>query len=85
MCARWRIRCFRAAIAEADDFIRAHPDKTRTAINKYTQVPMPILNTLPLPAVDAEIRKDDLDFWAGMMGRLHMLQNKPDTAKLIWK
>ncbi len=74
-----------AAIAEADDFIRAHPDKTRAAINKYTQVPMPILNSLPLPAVDPEVRKDDLDFWAGMMERLHMLQNKPDTAKLIWK
>ena len=75
----------RAAIADADDFIRANPDKTRAAINKYTQVPMPILNSLPLPAVDPEIRKDDLDFWAGMMARLHMLQNKPDTAKLIWK
>lgn len=75
----------RAAIAEADDFIRANPDKTRAAINKYTQVPMPILNSLPLPAVDPEVRKDDLDFWAGMMERLHMLQNKPDTAKLIWK
>jgi NitT/TauT family transport system substrate-binding protein len=75
----------RAAIAEADDFIRANPDKTRAAINKYTQVPMSILSSLPLPAVDAEVRKDDLDFWAGMMERLHMLQNKPDTAKLIWK
>jgi NitT/TauT family transport system substrate-binding protein len=75
----------RAAIAEADDFIRANPDKTRAAINKYTQVSMPILNSLPLPAVDAEVRRDDLDFWAGMMERLHMLQNKPDTAKLIWK
>jgi len=75
----------RAAIAEADDFIRANPDKTRAAINKYTQVPMSILSRLPLPAVDAEVRKDDLDFWAGMMERLHMLQNKPDTAKLIWK
>jgi NitT/TauT family transport system substrate-binding protein len=79
------IPAFRAAIAEADDFIRANPDKTRAAINKYTKVPMSILSTLPLPAVDAEIRKDDLDFWAGMMERLHMLQNKPDTAKLIWK
>jgi NitT/TauT family transport system substrate-binding protein len=75
----------RAAIVEADAFIRANPDKTRAAINKYTQVPMPILDSLPVPAVDAEVRKDDLDFWAGMMERLHMLQNKPDTAKLIWK
>ncbi|HWE72106.1 MAG TPA: ABC transporter substrate-binding protein [Stellaceae bacterium] len=75
----------RAAIVEADTFIRANPDKSRAAINKYTQVPMPILESLPVPAVDAEVRKDDLDFWAGMMERLHMLQNKPDTAKLIWK
>ena len=75
----------RAAITEADDFIRANPDKTRAAINKYTQVPMPILNSLPLPAVDPEIHKDDLDFWARMMERLHMLQNKAETAKLIWK
>ena len=79
------IPALRAAIVEADDFIRANPDKTRAAINKYTQVPMPILASLPLPAVDPQIRKDDLDFWAGMMQRLHMLQNKPDTAKLIWK
>jgi NitT/TauT family transport system substrate-binding protein len=79
------IQQLRAAITEADDFIRANPDKTRAAINKYTQVPMPVLASLPLPAVDPEIRKDDLDFWAGMMTRLHMLQNKPDTAKLIWK
>jgi len=75
----------RAAISEADDFIRANPEKTRAAINKYTKVPLPILNSLPVPAVDPEIRKDDLDFWAGMMQRLNMLQNKPDTAKLIWK
>lgn len=79
------VPALRAAIVEADDFIRANPDTTRAAINKYTQVPMPILNSLPLPAVDPEIHKDDLDFWAGMMQRLHMLQNKPDTAKLIWK
>jgi NitT/TauT family transport system substrate-binding protein len=75
----------RAAITEADDFIRANPDKTRVAINKYTHVPMPILDSLPVPAVDPEIHKDDLDFWAGMMERLHMLQKKPDTAKLICK
>jgi len=75
----------RAAISEADDFIRANPEKTRAAINKYTKVPLPILNSLPVPAVDPEIHKADLDFWAGMMQRLHMLQNKPDTAKLIWK
>ena len=44
-----RSRRFRAAIAEADDFIRANPDKTRAAINKYTQVPMPILSTCRSP------------------------------------
>ena len=75
----------RVAIAEADDFIRANPEKTRAAINKYTKVPLPILEGLPIPAVDVAIRKDDLDFWAGMMQRLHMLQNKLDTGRLIWK
>jgi NitT/TauT family transport system substrate-binding protein len=77
------IAALRAAIAEADDYVRAHPDKSRADINKYTQMPMAILDTLPLPAVDPEARRGDFDIWAQMMGRLHMLQNKPDTAKLI--
>jgi NitT/TauT family transport system substrate-binding protein len=78
------IKALRTAVVEADDFIRANPEKSREAINKYTQVPLAILNALPLPAVDPELRKEDLEFWAGMMERLHMLQGKPDTAKLIW-
>lgn len=78
------IKALRAAVAEADEFIRANQEKSREAINKYTHVPLPILNSLPLPAVDPELRKADLDLWAEMMERLHMLQGKPDTAKLIW-
>lgn len=77
------VAALRAAIAEADDYVRANPDKSRDAINKYTQMPMAILATLPLPAVDPEARPEDFATWAQMMGRLHMLQNKPDTAKLI--
>ena len=78
------IKALRAAVAESDEFIRANPAKSRQAINKYTHVPLPILNSLPLPAVDPELRRADLDFWAEMMGRLHMLQGKVDTAKLLW-
>jgi NitT/TauT family transport system substrate-binding protein len=77
------VAALRAAIAEADDFVRANPDKSRDYINKYTKMPMAILTALPLPAVDAEARKEDFDVWAQMMSRLHMLQNKADTAKLI--
>ena len=44
---------------------------------------MAILATLPLPAVDPEAREEDFATWAQMMGRLNMLQNKPDPAKLI--
>jgi NitT/TauT family transport system substrate-binding protein len=79
------ITSLRSAVKEADEFIRANPANSREAINKYTQVPLPILNSLPLPAVNPELRKADLDLWAEMMGRLHMLQGKPDTAKLIWQ
>ena len=78
------IKALRASVEEADEFIRTNPTKSREAINKYTQVPLAILNSLPLPAVDPELRKPDLDLWAEMMERLHMLQGKPDTEKLIW-
>jgi NitT/TauT family transport system substrate-binding protein len=77
------IAALRAAIVEADDFVRANPAKSRGDINKYTQMPMAILNTLPLPTVDPQARADDFAIWAQMMTRLHMLQNKPDTARLI--
>jgi NitT/TauT family transport system substrate-binding protein len=77
------IAALRAGIVEADDFVRANPAKSRDAINRYTQMPMAILNTLPLPTVDAEARAEDFAIWARMMTRLHMLQNTPDTAKLI--
>ena len=78
------VQALRAAIVEADDFIRANPDKARQYINQYTKMPMPILASLPVPSVDATLRKEDFDFWAGMMQRLHMLQQKPDTARLIF-
>jgi NitT/TauT family transport system substrate-binding protein len=78
------VQALRAAIAEADDLIRADPDKARAYINQYTKMPLPILASLPVPSVDAELRQEDFDFWAGMMQRLHMLQQKPDTARLIF-
>jgi NitT/TauT family transport system substrate-binding protein len=77
------VAALRAAIREADDFVRANPDKSRDYIAKYTKMPMSILASLPLPAVDPDLRREDFDFWAQMMTRLHMLQGKPDTAKLI--
>jgi NitT/TauT family transport system substrate-binding protein len=75
----------RAAVTEADAFIGANPEKARAAINKYTQVPLAILSSLPVPTVDPDLHKEDFDFWAGMMERLQMLQSKPDTATLIWR
>ncbi len=78
------VQALRAAIAEADDFIRANPDKARQYLNQYTKMPMPILASLPVPSVDATLRLEDFDFWAGMMQRLHMLQQKPDRARLIF-
>lgn len=75
----------RAAIAEADRFIAANPDKAREYISKYTKMPMEVLNTLPVPVVSPVLRKDSFDWWADTMQRLHMLQSRPDTAKLIFQ
>jgi NitT/TauT family transport system substrate-binding protein len=77
------VAALRASIVEADAYVRANPDAARADINKYTQMPMPILASLPLPAVDETARKEDFDTWAHMMQRLNMLQSPPNTAKLF--
>jgi len=77
------VAALRASIHDADAYILANPDRAREDINKYTKMPMEILATLPLPAVDETARQADFDIWAHMMQRLNMLQSRPDTAKLI--
>jgi NitT/TauT family transport system substrate-binding protein len=77
------VAALRASIHEADAYVLANPDRAREDINKYTKMPMEILASLPLPAVDETARQADFDVWAHMMQRLNMLQSRPDTAKLI--
>jgi len=78
------VKAVQEAIVEADAFIPANPEKTRASINKYTKMPMEILNSLPLPIVDPVLDKASFAWWADTMQRLHMLQARPDIGKLLY-
>ena len=81
---RATVKAVQDSIVEADAFIPANPEKTREYINKYTKMPMEILNGLPLPIVDPALDKASFVWWEDTMQRLHLLQGRPDIGKLLY-
>ncbi|MCD2172312.1 ABC transporter substrate-binding protein [Rhizobium sp. C4] len=79
------IKEFRAAIAEANEFVKKDEAKTREAIGKYLKLPAPVLTTIALPATDASITAKQLDWWAGVMKKQGIISGDIDTKQLIAK
>lgn len=77
------IQAFRTAMAQAQEFITANPDKTRQAVSKYTRLPLEVLNKIELPECKTAATREPLDYFDKAMRERGLLQNKIDTAGLI--
>ena len=77
---RAAVQGFDASLAEAIDFINAHPDRAREIEVKYLKVSSP---TRPYLAMD--ISKEDLKFFQDIMLEMGALQQPVDLSRLIFQ
>lgn len=78
-----QVQAFREALAEAIAFVEKEPQKTRAHIGKYIKLPAPVLETLPIPRLMADLTAPRLRFWAESMRQQGMLKNEANLSALI--
>lgn len=74
---------FTNAMERAADFIEQNPKEARTILQGLTELPAPVVASVPLPTYDFEIRTEDLDKWVEVLTDLGQLDEKVDTSKLV--
>jgi NitT/TauT family transport system substrate-binding protein len=77
------VKAFREALVEAIEFVNKEPAKTREYIGKYIKLPRPVLDTLPVPPLMADITAPRMRFWAESMRQQGMLKNEANLSALI--
>lgn len=77
------VKAFREALAEAVAFVNKEPEKTRADIGKYIKLPPPVLATLPIPKLMADLTASRMRFWAESMRQQGMLKNEANLSALI--
>ena len=79
------VKAFQGALAEAAAFSKneANANAVHDSIARYTKLPPPVVASLPIPNLVAQIKPSDLDFWIGVMKQRGMLNGSPDPAKVV--
>jgi NitT/TauT family transport system substrate-binding protein len=72
------VKAYRAALAEAIDYIKKNPDSARDIENKYLHFSSP-----RFPTYSLAIAPSDLQFYVDMARQMKMINNPVDPAKLI--
>lgn len=76
---------FRAAIAEAIQYIEANPQAAREDLAKYIRLPAPVLAAIPTPRLQEQVTPEQLAFWIDTMHDMGLIRSKPDPNALIAK
>ncbi len=76
---------FRAAIAAAQGFTAANPERAKQDLAKYAPMPPAVLEHVSIGAQSAVISEDGLRWWVDVMGAQQMLATKIDIQKLTVK
>jgi NitT/TauT family transport system substrate-binding protein len=79
------VAAFRAAIAEAQKFTNANPQKALEDFSVYVKMPAPVLKMTKIGIQDPKLTKEQLDWWVGLMSKQGLLKASLDTSKLIAK
>jgi NitT/TauT family transport system substrate-binding protein len=80
---RAAVKGIQEAIAEADDFVRANPDKAREYIGKYLKLPPAVVQDTELPVLEPMLAAAKLQWWLDVMDRQGMLRTKIAAAPLL--
>jgi NitT/TauT family transport system substrate-binding protein len=79
------VRDYREAVREAGVFIDANPDQTRVDVAKYIKLPPPVIASVLLPKVAADIKIDDVEWWIQVLADQKLIDKTLDAASLVSK
>jgi NitT/TauT family transport system substrate-binding protein len=78
-------RAFKEAIAEASQFARSNPDRARSHVGKYLQLPLPLREKVPIAETQPDISEAQLAWWVDILRKNDMLESSIDVGKLIFR
>jgi len=79
------IAALRAAMKEADEYIKTHHEEENKAIAHYTHLPVAVVNMLPPPNLTVDVTPKQIQFWIDIMKEQHALKGNPDPAKVLFQ
>ncbi len=78
-----QIAAMRAAMDEAQDFVKTHKDETDQAIAKYTGLPIQVVSSIAVPPLAVELSPKQIQFWIDICKEQQLIKGNP-TPQSIW-
>jgi NitT/TauT family transport system substrate-binding protein len=79
------VAAVRAAMIEANAWVRDNPNEARTFITTYLKLPKEIVDVLPLPILDDKVTEQGLSFWIEAMKSAGLLRTEIPIKSLTLK
>jgi NitT/TauT family transport system substrate-binding protein len=79
------IEQFRAALSEADAFIKTHRDETIRANSHYTKLPVEAISAMPISNNTATLSQQQVQFWIDLARQQNLIQGNPDPKSILYQ
>lgn len=77
------VKAFRESLTEAIAFTEKDPQKARADIGKFIKLPQPVLDSLPMPKMMADLIPSRLRFWSESMRQQGMLKHDVNLSTVV--
>jgi len=77
------IKAFRAGIADALDYYKAHPESGPETLAHYIKIPPEVLKTIPIPPMTATVDASQIGYWVDIMRQQKILTKAVDPATVL--
>ncbi len=77
------VKKWNQSIADAREFIEKNPAEARQILGKYTNLPPPVTEKIPLPFYDASLKPSQIDVWIKVLRDLNLLTLPVDAKNIV--
>ena len=77
------IKAFRAGLADAADYYKAHPEIGPETLSHYIKLPPEALKNIPIPPATATVDASQIRYWVDIMRQQKMLTKAIDPATVM--
>jgi NitT/TauT family transport system substrate-binding protein len=77
------IKAFRAGLADAAEYYKAHPETGPETLSHYIKIPPEVLKNIPIPPATATVDASQIRYWVDIMRQQKMLTKAIDPATVM--